>query len=256
MNPSRRFRALSLDLWSTTVIERPGPYGPLDPARFRFLQDSLGTPGRGPVPSEDLDRAIRETHEVLRTRGVDAIEVDPADLVRRYVDALGTRPAQSFAEIGRTYSAVGLLDDPPEVNPQARTLVAKLDALGVPVVAISDTARREESWQAFFRARGGIGFRYIVTSCEVGHAKPHPAIFREAARRLGLAPEVILHVGDRWDRDARGALDARFGAVLYTGLWDRRPPEEHPVLGREDAERAGVPCLDRLDDPQLLRWLE
>jgi putative hydrolase of the HAD superfamily len=51
-------------------------------------------------------------------------------------------------------------------------------------------------------------FETIVVSCEVGHAKPHPAIFAEATRRLGLHADRILHIGDNPDADLLGARNA------------------------------------------------
>lgn len=53
-------------------------------------------------------------------------------------------------------------------------------------------------------------FREIIISSEVGAEKPHPWIFQETSRRLGLAPDEILHVGDDPDADWRGAADAGY----------------------------------------------
>ncbi len=47
-----------------------------------------------------------------------------------------------------------------------------------------------------------------VCSCEVGVAKPDPAIFAELARRLGLPPSEILVVGDARAADVAGATAA------------------------------------------------
>ena len=43
---------------------------------------------------------------------------------------------------------------------------------------------------------------------EFGAAKPEPAIFHEACRRLGVAPEHVLHVGDDPLLDVHGARGA------------------------------------------------
>ncbi len=252
MSPVRRFRAVSLDLWSTCLQERPGLDDRLLAARLDFLGEGLRTPGDGRIDRERMEQVMRSVHGQLRAQGKDPIEVDPAALVERYAEVLRTRPARAFEELGHDYSAVGFTDDPPEVNPEAETLIAALEARQVPVIALTNTARREESWQEYFRARTNLRFQHVVTSCEVGCMKPHPLIFAEAAKRLHLEPGAILHVGDRWDLDGRGAIDAGFGAVLYTGLWDSYPPGVDPGPGREAAARAGVPCVPRLDSPLLL----
>lgn len=56
-------------------------------------------------------------------------------------------------------------------------------------------------------------FAAIVVSVEVGVEKPHPAIFAAAVRRLGVAPERILHVGDRRLEDFEGAVGAGLRAL-------------------------------------------
>lgn len=56
-------------------------------------------------------------------------------------------------------------------------------------------------------------FETIVVSCELGHAKPHPAIFAEATSRLGLPAGRILHIGDNVDMDLRGAQAAGMHAL-------------------------------------------
>jgi len=56
-------------------------------------------------------------------------------------------------------------------------------------------------------------FSVITVSCDVGFAKPSPAIFEHAATKLGVAPENILHVGDSHELDVLGARSAGFQAV-------------------------------------------
>ncbi|RMG86737.1 MAG: HAD family hydrolase, partial [Candidatus Dadabacteria bacterium] len=63
---------------------------------------------------------------------------------------------------------------------------------------------------------------------EVGAEKPDPEIFHGAARRLGLPPERILHVGDLVREDLLGAQRAGLRAVLV----DREgtAPGHRPVV--------------------------
>lgn len=56
--------------------------------------------------------------------------------------------------------------------------------------------------------RLGDFFEVLVISGEVGWHKPDPRLFAHAARQLGLRPEQILHVGDSWTEDVRGARAA------------------------------------------------
>ena len=54
----------------------------------------------------------------------------------------------------------------------------------------------------------------VVTSGEVGAAKPHPPIFREALRRAGVDAANAMHVGDQLRSDVRGAQGAGIQPVL------------------------------------------
>jgi putative hydrolase of the HAD superfamily len=56
-------------------------------------------------------------------------------------------------------------------------------------------------------------FEVVIVSCEIGVAKPSPAIFHEARARLGLPSAAIVHVGDSLEMDVLGARSAAFHAV-------------------------------------------
>lgn len=51
-------------------------------------------------------------------------------------------------------------------------------------------------------------FRFQLGAREFGAAKPDAGIFHEACRRLGVAPQDVLHVGDHPEMDAAGAMRA------------------------------------------------
>ncbi len=66
------------------------------------------------------------------------------------------------------------------------------------------------SWQT----RMAPWFDAIVLSREVGHVKPHEAMFRDALRRLGVLPSMVLHVGDQLVADVFGAKALGMRAAL------------------------------------------
>lgn len=75
----------------------------------------------------------------------------------------------------------------------------------------------------------------VVTSGEVGWAKPDPRIFAEACVRMGVRPAEAIVVGDRVDVDVVGAR----GAGL-TGIWlDRGPLDGGQFDGRPRDGGAG-----------------
>jgi putative hydrolase of the HAD superfamily len=78
----------------------------------------------------------------------------------------------------------------------------------------------------------------VVTSAEVGAAKPSPRVFERALGIAGVEPEEALHVGDKVDNDIEGAAAAGIRAVL---------------LQREGDPPAGVESIRSLRElPALL----
>src|SRR5215471_5231494 len=58
-------------------------------------------------------------------------------------------------------------------------------------------------------------FASITDSGNVGHEKPHPAIFRTALREMKAQPAESLYVGDVYSIDYLGARQAGMDAVLF-----------------------------------------
>ena len=76
----------------------------------------------------------------------------------------------------------------------------------------------------------GVDAEVMAMSDEMGVAKPDPAFFREARRRIGDPdPGQVAYVGDRIDNDVVPARDAGMRAVwLRRGPWGIIPLEEPP----------------------------
>jgi len=69
-------------------------------------------------------------------------------------------------------------------------------------------------------------FDSLLSSESAGACKPHPAIFDEALRRAGCAPEEVLFVGDTLAQDIAGANRAGMRSVLIWHRDDKPPPAE------------------------------
>jgi len=85
-------------------------------------------------------------------------------------------------------------------------------------------------------------FPVRVWSYDYAFRKPDARIFAEAASRLGVGPRQVVYVGDRVDKDVRGALAAGMRPILkraHTNAGKRIP--------------AGVFCIDCLAElPECL----
>jgi putative hydrolase of the HAD superfamily len=57
-------------------------------------------------------------------------------------------------------------------------------------------------------------FKAVVLSSVFGRRKPHPSIYLEAARQVGVEPAKCVYVGDNLSRDVTGTRAAGFGMAI------------------------------------------
>ncbi len=141
-----------------------------------------------------------------------------------------------------------MAEHPPSLNPELSDVVRALEERNIPIIAITNTARRGATWQEFFRSQGISQFQHIIASCEVGQCKPESEIFLEASRRLAMPLGEILHVGDRWELDVDGARRAGCGAALYQGLWPFYPAGMYPTTDPSLLDDPGLLKVERLEE--------
>lgn len=74
-------------------------------------------------------------------------------------------------------------------------------------------------------------FDAVVTSGELGHAKPGREIYSVAANRLGVSPEECVFIDDR-EHFVQGATSVGMAGIVYTDFVQFRK-ELSSLLGRE-----------------------
>ncbi len=165
-------------------------------------------------------------------------------------EAALTRATPSLAEFRRSFG--GRRGPPNEhferllgeglarVEPFDDTLavLAELRARGLRLALLSNLATPHK--RPVFELGLAERFDALLFSCDVGLAKPDPAAFELAARRLELAPAQLLMIGDSCRDDVRGARAAGIRALQIEarGRGDlRRLSEllEHPLLREASA---------------------
>jgi phosphoglycolate phosphatase len=161
--------------------------------------------------------------------------------------ALGVTPAEAAYEGLRDaflarYQATML--DHTTLFPEMGAVLAALNAAGVPwgIVTNKITHLAEP-----IVAHLGLAARSATLVCgdTTPHAKPHPAPLLEAARRLGVAPELCVYVGDDLrDVEAGRAAQMKTLAAAW-GYLGQGPAIED--WGADD-------CIE--SPSGLLQWLE
>jgi HAD superfamily hydrolase (TIGR01662 family) len=113
------------------------------------------------------------------------------------------------------------------VEPGLAETLAELAEAGLKLGIVSNTFVSGSTLDRHLAEEGLISFFDTrVYSCEFGLRKPNKRIFLEAARQVGAEPANIIYVGDRVNKDVKGALRAGMQPVLknaYTNV-GKKPP--------------------------------
>ncbi len=75
---------------------------------------------------------------------------------------------------------------------------------------------------------------HVVTSAELGVAKPDPTIFAHALGLVGVAASDALHVGDSVEADVAGAWAAGVEAVLIARAGERAPAGARAIASLDE----------------------
>ncbi|MBK8999106.1 MAG: HAD family hydrolase [Myxococcales bacterium] len=112
-------------------------------------------------------------------------------------------------------------------------LVEELFELGVPLGVVSNSEGKlsELCVELGIRSR----FRAFADSGVLGVEKPDKRIFEWTAAELGVSTSNIVHVGDAWEADVVGALNAGARAIWFAPV-DARPLPEGVRAARNAPE--------------------
>lgn len=152
------------------------------------------------------------------------------------------------------------------IEPQTAETLDTLRRMGLRLGIQSNTFIHGSSLDRHLRQVGLLEFFDLrLYSYQFSFRKPDPRIFAEAARRLQTQPHQIAFVGDRMDKDVRGALRAGMIPVLkeaYTNRKKRVPAgvfriqylSELPDLIKrlnKDVARERSPSVSEVHEPPL-----
>jgi putative hydrolase of the HAD superfamily len=222
-----RFDAVLLDLFGTLVYEFPKADWDAWLATCAAVLECDAETFRDAWTATAIDRqtgAAGDMAEHLRTLAARA-GVWPSDA--QVAEALEAR-----AELYRTWFVP---------RPGAEELLRELRSRSVRTALVSMCA---PDTPAMWRGSPLAGLVDVeVFSCEVGHRKPDPEIYRAACDRLGVPPERCLYVGDGSYGELTGAAALGMHAVLVLD-----PAEEAEMLRPEVEEGWTGPTIADLGE--------
>jgi HAD superfamily hydrolase (TIGR01493 family) len=214
-------RAVVFDLWNTLVFSPAG-------SPFQRFKELLRPEQAHLFPELVRDGMVQPYPSVREFLGTwrDSANLDDAQLKAM---------AEAFLEAGE----------------QAECFPGTPEAVG----AVRDLARvallsNTQTFGLELLDRLGISgrIRTRILSAEIGALKPEPAAFEAVQRKLGLFPGNLAMVGDSWNDDVLGALNAGWTAIWVNRDAKPRPahPDEFPIYE--------VRSLDRV--PELIQGLQ
>ena len=124
------------------------------------------------------------------------------------------------------------------------TLLARADATGVPMVAVTNAPRLNAEMML-----SGLGimdrFKALIIGDELPHGKPHPMPYLEGLRALGAVPNLSLAFED----SRTGVQSASAAGIATVGI--------RTTLGHDDLIAAGaVMTASSFEAPELIRLVE
>jgi HAD superfamily hydrolase (TIGR01509 family) len=215
-----RYDAVTFDMGSTLVYFHPSleelyldAFHSLelypDPEALRLARDTAwqacfgGAASAAYEPSEARDRELEER---MMWQVLQQLDLGHPDLLQPLL-------AASKA----VFQAPGAV----RLYPEVEDVLGRLRASGLALGIISNWSWDLPDYVDLL----GLApyFDVVVGSSRAGCDKPHPDIFRQALRSLGVRPERAIHIGDSHSADVAGAQGAGMDA-----LWlDRAGDGDH-----------------------------
>ena len=217
-------RVLVFDLDDTLLDERPGRVAGLAALEATLRERKPELPEARFAAAYDRSRiAFWEDAEKHRWGRLDLVAAR-TEIVRTAFGEIGVQDDATAEEASRCYFAAAtaaqhLMDGALPVLERAR---AEHDRLVL--LTNGGEAAQTEKIRRFDLARW---FDHIQIEGAFGIGKPFPVAFRSAVEAVGGSPDEALMVGNNYEHDVLGALDAGLGAV-WVDLERRGAPAEPP----------------------------
>jgi putative hydrolase of the HAD superfamily len=230
-------KAVTFDLWSTLITEKPEGLGLTKAERLRRIDEIL----RGEqiiVDPEEIRRAYAAIGEKLQALWTTLRDVGPRVQVEWLLDILHTGESvlRSDSLMDRLVEAYTftILSELPVPLDGASDVLANLDARGLRMAVICNTGRTPGKILRIILGRLGLAKHLSIQtfSDELGLRKPRPEIFERTLAALGVEPSEALHVGDTLAADVAGARGVGMRAVHFCHACgvDRNPGDGETIF--------------------------
>jgi FMN phosphatase YigB (HAD superfamily) len=208
--------AVTFDFWNTLMWEEPGS---LRDKRLEAWAELLGPEVGGGWLERAHDAAHQEYVDSWTAGRQFRVEEAVEHMLEGLDDELGPDAAKALVEgfnEGGRRAAIHPSDG-------VRECLAALVGAEIRIGVVCDIGLTPSPVVRELLDRHGLLAYFVGMSFsdEVGHYKPHPAIFEHALAGLGgIAPDRAAHIGDRRRTDVFGAVAIGMTAVRYNGVYE------------------------------------
>jgi FMN phosphatase YigB (HAD superfamily) len=213
---STSIQAITFDFWRT-LFQTKVNFQERRNGRVRVLVDMVQ------CSEQDAKNALKFQEETfLQTHIHEQRTLVPEDAVSILASNLGLTLDANFAmDLADALENV-TLEYPPQAIEGAVNAVIQAASL-VPIGIISDTGIATGRTLRKLLDNAGFEntFRHCTFSDETGVSKPQAAMYNDAAEKLDVPLESLLHIGDLEPTDIAGALAVGAHAALFAGDNDR-----------------------------------
>jgi HAD superfamily hydrolase (TIGR01509 family) len=221
-----QLRAILFDLWGTLILDPDHRARPRALWRAENVRAVLARHGLS-LPLETVDAALvagGAELSALHNEGRDVSSAGRVALFWAHLEGQPALPAGAAAELEAAITRMHPVHRP-EPRPEAVDTLRRCRALGITTGLVSNAGYTTAPNLRMMLDEYGMApyLDACVFSDEVGVAKPHPRIFDEALRKLGVEAPEAAFVGDSPLNDVMGARRAGLLAVQI-GHKDAPPP--------------------------------
>jgi putative hydrolase of the HAD superfamily len=174
---------------------------------------------------------LDERYKVCKRRAKETkIEASETELWTRWL--LPEWPPEQIAPLAGKLTRLWRDRDGRRVaRPDAKQVVLELSRRGYCLGIIANTITETEIPDWLEEEGLTEYFETVILSSILGHRKPGPEIYLEAARKAGVEPARSVYVGDNPSRDILGTRLAGFGMIII--LMEPDTLEKEPATGEE-----------------------
>jgi HAD superfamily hydrolase (TIGR01662 family) len=205
---AKNIEAILLDVGNTMRVVVPDPTFMAEAKRQMVVLTGAD------MSPDEMFAMLEERYKGLRKRAKEQlIEATEREMWTEWM--LPDFPAEKIGPLSGKLTRLWRDSDGHRVaRPDVKETVIELHRRGYQLGIIANTITETEIPDWLEEDELGSYFKTVVLSSKVGIRKPDPEIYLEAARRMEVAPEQCVYVGDNPLRDAEGTRKAGYGMFI------------------------------------------